>query len=74
MLHRVLILAALALFGTATFSQAEQPELPVNEIAPGVFVHNGQTALMTGDNDGAIANVGFIIGENAVIDGGVRLA
>ncbi len=32
-------------------------------IAPGIFVHNGQTALMTRENDGAIANIGFIIGE-----------
>ena len=29
-------------------------------------MHNGQTALMTRENDGAIANVGFIVGENAV--------
>jgi hypothetical protein len=41
-------------------------ELPVNSIADGVFVHNGQTAQMTRENDGAIANVGFIVGEDAV--------
>ena len=37
-----------------------------DEIAPGVFVHTGQTAQMTRENDGAIANVGFIIGGDAV--------
>ena len=33
---------------------------------PEIFVHAGETALMTRENDGAIANVGFIIGESAV--------
>jgi quinoprotein relay system zinc metallohydrolase 2 len=61
-----LIMAALAMFVTATASPAQQQELPVNSIADGVFVHNGQTAQMTRANDGAIANVGFIVGEDAV--------
>jgi quinoprotein relay system zinc metallohydrolase 2 len=61
-----LILAALAMLASATASRAQQRELPVNSVADGVFVHNGQTAQMTRENDGAIANVGFIVGEDAV--------
>ena len=64
---RVWILAALAILGASTFSRAQQQELEVTEIAPGLFVHHGVTALMTRENDGAIANIGFIIGESAVV-------
>ena len=66
MAHRVWILAVLTILGASSFSQAQQQELIVSEIAPGVFVHGGQTALMTRENDGAIANIGFIVGEHAV--------
>jgi len=45
---------------------AAERELEVEEISPGVFVHIGQTALMTAENEGAIANVGFIVGSDAV--------
>jgi quinoprotein relay system zinc metallohydrolase 2 len=60
------ILVALAMLASATASPAQQQELPVSSIADGVFVYNGQTAQMTRENDGAIANVGFIVGEEAV--------
>jgi quinoprotein relay system zinc metallohydrolase 2 len=71
MAHRVSVLgvsvlALLVVFATSTLAQAQQQELPVSEVAQGIFVHIGKTALMTAENDGAIANVGFIIGESAV--------
>ena len=54
----------------------ETKALPVAEIAPGVFMHQGVHAEVTADNLGAIANIGFIIGEScvAVIDSGGSFA
>src|SRR2546430_110465 len=63
---RIWSLAALTILGALTVSRAQPEALDVSEIAPGLFVHHGLTALMTRENDGAIANIGFIIGESAV--------
>jgi quinoprotein relay system zinc metallohydrolase 2 len=52
------------MLGASTFSQAQQ--LAVSEVAPGLFVHDGLTALMKRKNNGAIANIGFIVGASAV--------
>jgi quinoprotein relay system zinc metallohydrolase 2 len=46
--------------------------LPLVEIGPSVYVHEGDLALMSAANEGAIANVGLVIGDDgvAVIDTG----
>lgn len=48
------------------------PALPVEEIAPGVFVHVGAIAEPDRENRGDVANLGFVIGSTsvAVIDSG----
>jgi quinoprotein relay system zinc metallohydrolase 2 len=73
MARRFLILVSLATLCTSILGHAQQRnlpeserELPVSEIAPGVFVHVGAIALMTHENEGAIANVGFVVGDSAV--------
>jgi quinoprotein relay system zinc metallohydrolase 2 len=66
MIDRRWLSASLVLIWASTAVHAQQQALPVHEIAPGVFMHDGAIALMTRDNDGAIANVGFIIGDSAV--------
>ncbi len=63
---RVCSLAALAILSALAVSRAQPQGLEVSEAAPGLFVHHGLTALMTRENDGATANIGFVIGENAV--------
>jgi quinoprotein relay system zinc metallohydrolase 2 len=55
----------LLMTGFAQSARAQQA-LDVSEIAPGIFVHLGEIALMTEANAGAIANVGFIVGNEAV--------
>ena len=59
MIQRAAIFFAFAMLGASTLSQAQQSPLPVSEIAPGIFVHTGLTALMTPENEGAIANIGM---------------
>jgi quinoprotein relay system zinc metallohydrolase 2 len=59
---------------SATFGADDA--LTVEEVAPGVFVHQGVHEEVTAENLGAIANIGFIVGERciAVIDSGGSFA
>jgi quinoprotein relay system zinc metallohydrolase 2 len=68
-------LAALLLLATLiapVLANAQQSQLPLSEAAPGLFVHIGVTELMTRENEGGIANVSFIVGNDsvAVVDTG----
>lgn len=58
------------LFASQTIAAA--PVLSITEVAPGIYVHFGPHEWPNTHNHGAIANIGFIIGERcvAVIDTG----
>ncbi len=67
-----LALLAIAALWAAAASAATLEPLPVREIAPGVFVHQGRYELFTPRNEGDVSNAGFIVGRDgvAVIDTG----
>ena len=80
--RRDVVLGATAAVGallvrpSAAFITTAHAAVPVvlqtEEIAPGVFVARGVHAVMSGDNGGHIANLGFVVGRErvAVIDTG----
>jgi quinoprotein relay system zinc metallohydrolase 2 len=63
-------LSLLPLLGWDGWVHAD--ELSLQEVAPGVFVHQGVHQVPDRHNRGEIANIGFIVGERcvAVIDSG----
>jgi quinoprotein relay system zinc metallohydrolase 2 len=64
----VLLVVQFLVLAPAARLHAQQAveALTVSEVAPGVYAHIGAVALMTRENEGAIANVGFVIGNDAV--------
>jgi len=61
-------LPALAFAATvaAGAASADTAGLSLENPAPGVYVHYGQLADITSDNDGDVANVGFVVGARCV--------
>lgn len=59
-------IAAAALLLAAPASHAETVPLPMTEIAGGIFVHNGVHEEASAANEDGIANIGFIVGADAV--------
>ncbi len=66
----VVVALMIVLLATPSRSADDLTPLPVREIAAGVFVYEAPYALASPRNSGAIANAGFIVGEDcvAVID------
>ena len=63
------LLALLAIVQCGEFDIARADELKplaVRQIASGVYVYEGAIASMTPQNEGAIANLGFVVGNDAV--------
>ena len=67
-----LLCFAIFFFASVALAPANGTELSLKEVAPGVFVHQGVHALPDRQNQGEIANIGFIVGERcvAVVDSG----
>ncbi len=61
-LTRRRLLASAALLTTA----GAAPDFPMQEVASGVFVRRGEDADASAENADAIANIGFVIGREAV--------
>jgi quinoprotein relay system zinc metallohydrolase 2 len=63
---RLARLAAAVAISIAMARPAAAVAFDLTEIAPGVYVHPGVTAMMTNENLGGIANLGAVVGETAV--------
>ncbi len=72
----LLKIATLAIIGLVLQGIASASPLPVKEVAKGIFVHQGAHEDFDENYHGDIANIGFIVGDDAVavIDTGWDIA
>jgi quinoprotein relay system zinc metallohydrolase 2 len=59
------LILAITLFAPSP-GRGDVAALSMTQVAPGIFVHHGAQEDASPANDDEIANIGFIIGENAV--------
>ena len=67
-LRAALALTSLPLLRSIpAYAAAPAPDaVEVSEIAPGVFVHQGRYEMQSPENEGDMANAGFVVGSDAV--------
>jgi len=68
----LLVSCPLSRTATLTHSQELVQPLSLEQVGSGIYVHAGEIALMGEENEGAIANIGVVLGDEsvAVIDTG----
>jgi quinoprotein relay system zinc metallohydrolase 2 len=60
------VLATTCFDNRSGLSGENRGPLTLYKVAEGVFVHRGEVAVMTRANEGGIANIGFVVGRDAV--------
>ena len=65
-LRLIIRLAALAVATHGIAAAHAGPPLAMTEVAAGVFVHGGVHEEASPENNDAIANIGFVLGDDAV--------
>lgn len=72
MIYRFCLALMVVCTAAGSFGRAVADSLNLQQVAPGIYVHQGVHALPDAHNRGEIANIGFIVGQRcvAVVDSG----